>query len=147
MRTPTSTIYRIALYLYHEKRMITFTGRDLYDNRENAKAYFESQIPASVFTEESLIIERHGFTRESWRNVLADSATFYFCPTDEMIACNREIKQLFAPYRHINAIPYQRNYLYAKLSNAVRRNVIHHVLTVNRRRVYRINPAYLPKED
>lgn len=142
-RKPTSTIYHIARYLHDVQHLTTFTSHDLREHAVAARDYYESRIPASVFAEETAIIERHGFTKETWKQVLVASSSFYFCPTDEINACNREIRSLFLPYAFINMIPRQDNYLCAMISVAVRRRVFEYLETVNRLRVYRINPDYL----
>lgn len=113
------TKHALTLYYLYEKRGIeSATLREIFDYQEEAKAWFDSKIPFEKLT---AIKAKHGFTPESWADVLINSGSFYFIPTPEMNTLNREIKDFLKKYTFINTRDREINYCAAQLKNQVKR--------------------------
>ena len=142
MKNPTSATYRIAMYLHHVKRQTSFTVADLHDAALDAQTWYNEQLSDDIKAKEATIIERHGFTAESWLDILRESSSFYFTPTAEMTACNNEMRQLISRQFIINSPPIARNYIHACVTNAYKRSVLLRNETTHPY-IYRINPKYV----
>lgn len=142
MRYPTSTTYRTAMYLHHVKYQHTFTARDIMNAAHDAQSWYLDHLSPSVLAERDAIIERHGFTDTTWQEVLRDSHSFYFVPTDEMTACNREMRALMSRQFIINSIMYAEGHFTSHISNARKRGVLIRDDNTSPY-VYHINPQYV----
>ena len=91
MRT---TFSRIQLTMYHlvmvagHKNMLP--AHIINKGQTAADDYYNASIPADKLT---AIKAKHGFTDMEWIKTLQSSASFYFSPTPEMDACNKEIQE------------------------------------------------------
>lgn len=76
--------------------------------------------PESPFWEEKEeILARHGYTPETWGEVLQQAARFYFIPTKEMEECNKEMRAL--AFQYDNRTPaWSIDHLYQLATQAMR---------------------------
>ena len=114
-----NVIIKILKFAKEQKGLTLLTCKQITELGPQAQAYYQEQIPKSILEQKEELIAKHGFTKEQWEQTLRDSRTFYFLPTPEQNALNKELKRLMEPYI-INRAPMLNNYTASLLKNLLR---------------------------
>lgn len=113
-----SLVTLLLQYLHKQKpKHQSFALKEIYKCQEEAQKYYLSKA-TDLREKELVILEKYGFTRDSWVEVLQSAHSFYFLPNEKMDAANKEIKQLVAGYEIINSPASYDNYLASLLNIA-----------------------------
>lgn len=108
---------QLTLYFLMEVRgMQICQGNTIHTEMVNAMEWYEKNLPEWVFTEKEKILNKHGFTKESWEEEMFNSLSIFFNPTPESQQCNREMRELFGKLPLLNSANYYLNYTYAMLN-------------------------------
>jgi len=145
MRYPTSYIYRVAMYAHHVCGMKTFTSLDLYHLGRCAQQWYDSKLPFDIETERDRILAKHNWTQKKWEDEMSMTGSFYFMPSKEFTAVNRDVRAMFAPHLHIRCHARGDHFNRALINQARKRKipVLEYVDRSKRIFVYRINPQFI----
>jgi hypothetical protein len=128
------------MYLHHVKHQTVFTARNIIDNATAAHLYYADRIPANVIAERDLILAQHNYTPTAFHDELSMPRSFYDVPSDDFLACNREIAKLMRRQFIINSIA-NYNMFTSHISNAHKRNIL--IRHDTKPYTYHINPQYV----
>lgn len=121
-----SRIHLTLYYLGCVQGVTQASGQTIHCSILPAIDWYKSK--ATDFDDRELeILQKHGFTKESWEEVIYNSFTFYFAPTEQMNNCNREIRALFHEYIMINGDHRSANYTYQILTHMAYRGTLHRI--------------------
>lgn len=117
-----SLIYLLLQYAHqkHPNSGESFTTNELFALQDEAQKYYRDKLPFDHKKETYRIAKKHGFNKKQWDEVLQASQSFFFLATDQMNACNKEIRDLFALHDHIERTAYYIKYLASLLYNATK---------------------------
>lgn len=93
-------------YLGTQCNKPTATSTEIFNAQDDAANWYESQLPKSFAEDKNKILTANGFTPESWTDVLLQSGTFYFVPTEVMENTNKQIRELYNKYLIMNGSYY-----------------------------------------
>lgn len=99
-----------------------FSLKEIWENQDDAQEYYLENLPFKPKEKVNEIVAKHGFSPKEWEEVMQASQSFYFLPTPEMQAANKEIRAMFKGLDYINRIAGLRNYLSSILQNATKSN-------------------------
>ena len=117
---PKSKICKIAWYLENIRKMPDYSGKELHDYANEARDWYNDNIPEEILASRAKVISTGGFTEEQWAEVLNQARSIFFLPTAEMNAVNKGMQKLMEPWV-INSAPYLPNYTYDLVKWAAQR--------------------------
>ncbi len=116
---PKKPLKRIEILIRnaHKLGVKPVSGKYLWDNQEKLMDMYDKDSFNKLYNE---ILKKHGYTKLEWLDIMFQSNSFYFLPTEKIENCNRDVRRLCKKFGVVNPI-YSYNYLYALLSHYNRR--------------------------
>ncbi len=120
MKKPSFSRVELCLYFLITQGIQAASGKQIHEAGPAASEYFDKLLPPSFFKAKAAILKKNGFTKKSWDEVLNQSRSFYFLPSEATDRVNNEIRELCKNYLMTNGVNYLLNYTHAVLGHKVK---------------------------